>query len=324
MSGRRSRRSTMFFGGFWVPRTEKRALTVFRSSVRQRRRRTARAPSRSPRTPPARAGAPSGSGCSQVAASLSFPITPRGLAPFRPCVRAARRAAQNAPGSLRASRPSDNRIVRVDERPGRRSTVPGGTERGTRTTSDHLGGGWPVLGGRRGHGGEGGGPRAGADVRQDGRADPGQRRGPDPGARRRATGSSTWPAPAPWCRSVRWSIRPPAGSGSPRPTRARSRRSSRPASSSAGSSASSRAGARGGLVNLVLRDNLTRLACGSGGGARHAAFNQRVLGLLRGTAKGRFRTTGRFAAATVRGTDWGVRDRCDGTLTVVRDGRRAS
>jgi hypothetical protein len=45
-----------------------------------------------------------------------------------------------------------------------------------------------------------------------------------------------------------------------------------------------------------------------------------VLGLLRGTAKGRFRTTGRFAAATVRGTDWGVRDRCDGTLTVVRRG----
>jgi hypothetical protein len=45
-----------------------------------------------------------------------------------------------------------------------------------------------------------------------------------------------------------------------------------------------------------------------------------VLGLLRGVAKGRFRTTGRFAAATVRGTDWGVRDRCDGTLTVVRKG----
>jgi hypothetical protein len=45
-----------------------------------------------------------------------------------------------------------------------------------------------------------------------------------------------------------------------------------------------------------------------------------VLGLLRGTAKGHFRTTGRFAAATVRGTDWGVRDRCDGTLTVVRTG----
>jgi hypothetical protein len=77
----------------------------------------------------------------------------------------------------------------------------------------------------------------------------------------------------------------------------------------------------GGLVNLVIRDNLSRSACASGAAAaRSAAVNPKVLGLLRGTAKGRFRTTGRFAAATVRGTDWGVRDRCDGTLTVVRRG----
>ncbi len=77
----------------------------------------------------------------------------------------------------------------------------------------------------------------------------------------------------------------------------------------------------GGLVNLVLRDNRTRSVCATGAAAaRGAAVNRRVLGLLRGTAKGRFRTTGRFAAATVRGTDWGVRDRCDGTLTLVRTG----
>ncbi|HSC03635.1 MAG TPA: hypothetical protein VLC49_09955 [Solirubrobacteraceae bacterium] len=75
----------------------------------------------------------------------------------------------------------------------------------------------------------------------------------------------------------------------------------------------------GGLVNLVIRDNLTSSVCGTSA-ARSAAVNRRVLGLLRGTAKGRFRTTGRFAAATVRGTDWGVRNRCDGTLTVVRRG----
>lgn len=74
----------------------------------------------------------------------------------------------------------------------------------------------------------------------------------------------------------------------------------------------------GGLVNLVLRDNLNRSVCAAA--ARAAAVKRRVLGLLRGTARGRFRTTGRFAAATVRGTDWGVRDRCDGTLTVVRSG----
>lgn len=75
----------------------------------------------------------------------------------------------------------------------------------------------------------------------------------------------------------------------------------------------------GGLVNLTIRDNLTQAACAAQS-AHTAAVNPKVLGLLRGTAKGRFRTTGRFAAATVRGTDWGVRDRCDGTLTVVRRG----
>jgi hypothetical protein len=75
----------------------------------------------------------------------------------------------------------------------------------------------------------------------------------------------------------------------------------------------------GGLVNLVIHDNRPRTAC-TPSAARQAAVNRRVLGLLRGTAKGHFRTTGRFAAATVRGTDWGVRDRCDGTLTVVRTG----
>jgi len=74
-----------------------------------------------------------------------------------------------------------------------------------------------------------------------------------------------------------------------------------------------------GLVNLVIRDNLNGSVCGTSA-ARSAAVNPKVLGLLRGTAKGRFRTTGRFAAATVRGTDWGVQNRCDGTLTVVRRG----
>ena len=75
----------------------------------------------------------------------------------------------------------------------------------------------------------------------------------------------------------------------------------------------------GGLVDLMLRDNLSRRVCAPTT-AYVAAVSQRVLGLLRGTAKGRFRTTGRFAAATVRGTDWGVQDRCDGTLTLVRGG----
>ena len=36
---------------------------------------------------------------------------------------------------------------------------------------------------------------------------------------------------------------------------------------------------------------------------------------LHASAKGRFRTRGRYAAATVRGTKWTIADRCDGTLT---------
>jgi hypothetical protein len=44
---------------------------------------------------------------------------------------------------------------------------------------------------------------------------------------------------------------------------------------------------------------------------------------LWGTAKGRFRTRGRYASATVRGTRWLTVDRCDGTLTQVREGRVA-
>ena len=42
---------------------------------------------------------------------------------------------------------------------------------------------------------------------------------------------------------------------------------------------------------------------------------------LFGNAKGSFRTSGRNAAATVRGTRWGVQDRCDGTLVTVQRGR---
>jgi len=41
---------------------------------------------------------------------------------------------------------------------------------------------------------------------------------------------------------------------------------------------------------------------------------------LWGNGKGRFRTTGRFAAATVRGTSWKIEDRCDGTVVSVTTG----
>jgi hypothetical protein len=39
------------------------------------------------------------------------------------------------------------------------------------------------------------------------------------------------------------------------------------------------------------------------------------------TGKGRFRTRGRYSAATVRGTNWLTADRCDGTLTQVKQGK---
>ena len=42
---------------------------------------------------------------------------------------------------------------------------------------------------------------------------------------------------------------------------------------------------------------------------------------LWGNGKGKFRTKGRFASATVRGTVWLTEDRCDGTLIRVRQGR---
>jgi hypothetical protein len=77
---------------------------------------------------------------------------------------------------------------------------------------------------------------------------------------------------------------------------------------------------QGGLVNLVLHDSLTQSSACGAVSAHGAAVSKRILGLLRGKAKGHFRTTGRFSAATVLGTNWGVRDRCDGTVTVVRQG----
>ena len=42
---------------------------------------------------------------------------------------------------------------------------------------------------------------------------------------------------------------------------------------------------------------------------------------LWGDGRGRFRTRGRYGAATVRGTKWLTRDRCDGTKVRVLEGR---
>ena len=50
--------------------------------------------------------------------------------------------------------------------------------------------------------------------------------------------------------------------------------------------------------------------------------SRRTINRVRARAGGpRYRTAGRHSAATVRGTDWTMADRCDGTLTSVRRGR---
>ena len=45
-----------------------------------------------------------------------------------------------------------------------------------------------------------------------------------------------------------------------------------------------------------------------------------VLGKLWGNGKGKFRTSGKYASATVRGTIWLTQDECDGTLIRVKRG----
>lgn len=92
------------------------------------------------------------------------------------------------------------------------------------------------------------------------------------------------------------------------------------------------AGPQKGLTTFTLKEgafpgapsfrNCTAKRAGPAGqSARIAALSSQVLETLRASDNhGRFRTRGRYSAATVRGTDWGVKDRCDGTLTLVHRG----
>jgi CSLREA domain-containing protein len=64
-----------------------------------------------------------------------------------------------------------------------------------------------------------------------------------------------------------------------------------------------------------------KLSCAKGNSAYTAA--KRKKRRLWGSGKGRFRTRGSYSAATVRGTRWLTEDRCDGTLTRVKQGRVA-
>jgi hypothetical protein len=74
------------------------------------------------------------------------------------------------------------------------------------------------------------------------------------------------------------------------------------------------------VTELRLRGLPYRANCAVGASrAAHAAAKRR-LGKLWGSGTGRFRTRGRFSAATVRGTKWLAVERCDGTLTQVTRG----
>ena len=51
-----------------------------------------------------------------------------------------------------------------------------------------------------------------------------------------------------------------------------------------------------------------------------ASLSSKTLQLLKVSGHGKFKTTGRYASATVRGTIYTVADKCNGTLThVIRD-----
>jgi hypothetical protein len=81
---------------------------------------------------------------------------------------------------------------------------------------------------------------------------------------------------------------------------------------------------RAGLTTLTLLEGAFRGAptyasCRSGrASGAHTALSGRVLQTLRSRATGHFRTRGRYAAGTLRGTRWTTTDRCDGTLIAVQ------
>ena len=82
--------------------------------------------------------------------------------------------------------------------------------------------------------------------------------------------------------------------------------------------------AAGGLTDIVLRGGdfgvCGRTAARRARNAVGAARSRTVRRLWGRDHGGRFRTRGSHAIATVRGTEWVVADRCDGTLTKVADG----
>ena len=71
---------------------------------------------------------------------------------------------------------------------------------------------------------------------------------------------------------------------------------------------------KGGVTDLALVETLA--ACKKASSAASKPKKRK----LWGDGKGKFRTEGKYSAATVRGTKWLVEDSCSGTLTRVKQG----
>ena len=75
-----------------------------------------------------------------------------------------------------------------------------------------------------------------------------------------------------------------------------------------------------GLTDLKLKGGNFG-SCKGSAKKGSAAAKKKTIRSLFSKAKGKFRTRGRYSAASVRGTTWLVEDRCDGTLTRVTSGK---
>ncbi len=81
--------------------------------------------------------------------------------------------------------------------------------------------------------------------------------------------------------------------------------------------------AHNGLATLTLVEGAVKggpsfakcKAKAKAGDVTATAAASKTLQLMHASAKGKFSTKGKYAAATVRGTKWTIADRCDGTLT---------
>ena len=78
------------------------------------------------------------------------------------------------------------------------------------------------------------------------------------------------------------------------------------------------------ITDIILKSAGFPRVCGASTraviGTAAQKRTRRVVSQLGGNGSGRFRTSGRHSAATVRGTIWLTQERCDGTLTRVTRG----